>query len=143
VSFAHRLTPRFNHVDRAGIIFFSRAFEYAHNCFEELVGAALGNFDVVFDQLGFGMPLVHAETSYRKPMRLAEPLLIQARISQVGARSVTFVYEIAGEATGDLRCTVTLRHAFVTLPGFDPRAVPDEFLRAMDGLGLLPEQPAT
>ena len=42
MAFEYGLTARFHEVDRVGIVFFGRAYEYAHICFEEVLTAAFG-----------------------------------------------------------------------------------------------------
>ena len=41
-AFLHRLVVRFHEIDRAGIAYFTRAYEYCHAAFEEMLVAALG-----------------------------------------------------------------------------------------------------
>ncbi|MDP6943925.1 MAG: polyprenyl synthetase family protein [Myxococcota bacterium] len=45
MSFEHRLTVRFYEVDRAGIAFFGRVFEYCHAAYEALQLERRGRFD--------------------------------------------------------------------------------------------------
>lgn len=59
----------FQHVDAAGVLFFARLFEHAHQVYEgfmEVIGWPLPQL------LGEGalmLPIVHAEADYRSPMR--------------------------------------------------------------------------
>ncbi len=133
MSYKYRFTVRFHHVDRAGIAFFARAFEYAHDCFDEMLMEAFGHPDL--DELGFGMPLVSAEASYDQPLRLYDKLEIQARIQRVGERSVTYAHTVVDES-GQTRCTVRLRHAFVSFPEFKSCPVPQVFIDQMRTLDL-------
>lgn len=137
MAFEYVLTARFHEVDRVGIVFFARAYEYAHVCFEELLCAAFGEVSTLFEHLGFGMPLVHTEASYRRPIRHGDRLAVRATVDRLGERSVVFAYTITGADDADLRCTVRLKHAFVDLPGFEPRGVPEAFVDGMKRLDLL------
>ena len=139
MPFQHRVTARFHHVDRAGIVFFARAFEYAHDCFDEILIAAFDRPD--FDVLGFGMPLVHADASYKAPIRLYDELIVSAEITRIGDRSVTYAYRVDG-ADGVHRCVVTLRHAFVAYPDFRGIPVPPLFVARMKALQLIADDPA-
>ena len=134
MPFRHTVTPRFHEVDRVGIVFFGRAFEYAHICFEELLQAGFGGLDALVD-LGLAMPLVHVEADYRQPMRHAVPIAIEARITRCTRRSVTFEYTLGGH------CTVTLKHAFRRLSDFGAFDRPAAFDAAMAQAGVdLPAQ---
>jgi acyl-CoA thioester hydrolase len=137
VAFEYALTARFHEVDRVGIVFFARAYEYAHICFEELLAAAFGEVSSVFERHGFGMPLVHTEASYRSPIRHGDRLRVRGSIDVLSERSATFRYEVLG-ADDDLRCTVRLKHAFVHFPSFEPIAVPQAFTEGMQHIELIP-----
>ncbi|MBT9555150.1 MAG: acyl-CoA thioesterase [Myxococcales bacterium] len=131
VPFRHRQTARFFEIDRAGIVFFGRFYEYAHAAFEELLTAALGHSEAMFKELGFGMPLVHSEADYKAPVLMGDRLLIEVEVERLGEKSVTFRYTISGEADGKLRAVVRLVHAFVDLATFRPIPVAPALL---DGL---------
>lgn len=139
MAFEHTVTVRFHEVDRAGIVFFGRAFEYCHIAFEELLTAALGHVAAGLERGGWGMPLVHAEADYRRPMRMGDRLAIALAVERVGRRSIAFAYAIRGP-DGDLRATARLVHAFVDLDGFRPRDVPAELLQGLSRLGLWPHE---
>jgi YbgC/YbaW family acyl-CoA thioester hydrolase len=138
MAFEHRVTARFHEVDRAGIVFFGRAFEYAHVCFEEMLAAAFGEVATVFDRHGFGMPLVHAEADYSAPTRQGDRLIVRLTVERASERSVTFAYAIVGE-DGRLRVTVRLVHAFVDFADFRKLPMPAAFREGLRRLDLLPD----
>ena len=136
--FTHEFTVRFQHVDRAGIAFFARAFEYCHEAFEELlIASAQLN---VFESEGWGMPLVHAEADFRAPMRLGDRLRVTVRVAELGERSIQFAFDIT-DLDGELRARVRHVHAFIDLTSFRPRAVPEGLRAGLDRLGLLQDLP--
>ena len=133
-QFTHATTVRFQHVDRAGIAFFARAFEYSHEAFEELLAAAgLSN---VFEVEGWGMPLVHADADFRAPMRLGDRLQVQVSVRELGSKSITFAFRIVG-ADAVLRAEVRHVHAFIDLKTFRPREVPQSFRAALERHGIV------
>ncbi|MGC6417557.1 MAG: acyl-CoA thioesterase [Bradymonadia bacterium] len=138
--FEYAFTPRFHEVDRAGIIFYGRAFQYAHVCFEEMLTVGFGDFDRVFDDVGVGCPLVHADASFSRPMRRGERLIARLQIERLSARSLTVLVEMVGADDGVLRCAVRQKHAFVRIADFTPCQCPDAFLDGLRRAGLeLPE----
>lgn len=141
MPYEHVVTVRFNEVDRAGIAFFGRVFEYCHACFEEMLMASGQPLLAIFDKGGYGLPLVHAEADYSRPMRLGDRLRISLRVARLGGRSITFAYEIRGAEADDLRANVRLIHACVSLDGFTGMSVPDALREALATLGLV-EEPA-
>ena len=143
MSFKHEFSPRFQEVDRAGIVFYGRAFDYAHICYEEMLTAAFGNFDHVYSTAGVGLPLVHADSSFRKPMLRGERLVATMEIERLSQRSITFNCTISGIADGEIRCVVRQKHAFVAFPEFEPTERPPDFLDRLLAIGMVEPKPAS
>ena len=139
MPFVHHHRARFFEVDRAGIVFFGRVYEYCHAAFEELLCAIYGDLEEWFDQLEIGMPLVHSEADHRAPIRIGDPLIIELSVDRLSERSITFAYRILGEQDGRLRARVQLVHAFVELGRFAPSGPPLGFVEGLTRLGLLAE----
>jgi YbgC/YbaW family acyl-CoA thioester hydrolase len=123
-------------VDRSGIVYFGRFFEYCHIAYEEMLSAIFGGLEGVFGQRDWGMPLVHAEADYQRPMRLDDTLTIELSIARLGGSSVTFAYRVLGD-DGEQRATAQLVHAFVDMETFKGRPAPDEFRQGVRDLGLV------
>lgn len=136
----HELTVRFNEVDRAGIAFFGRVFEYCHEAFEELLVAGGSSLAAVFDEEGWGMPLVHADADYSKPLRLSERIAVSVEVERLGRTSLTLAFEVRGATEADLRARVRHVHAFVDMERFEPIPVPTLMIDVLRGAGLLEEQ---
>lgn len=135
--FSHTVTVRFHEVDRAGILFFGRVFEYCHVAFEEMMAAhAGGGLPHVFDDLGWGMPLVHAEADYERPMRMGDQIRVDMSVERIGSSSLTFGFELIG-ADGRRHATVRLVHAFTDLNRLAKRGVPPEIPDVCRRAGLL------
>jgi YbgC/YbaW family acyl-CoA thioester hydrolase len=136
-TFDRTVTARFYESDPAGIVFFSRFFEYCHLVFEEMLGEALGGIDQLLAR-GWGLPLAHAECDYTQPVRVGDRLRVVMAVERVGERSITFGYVVHGQG-GSPCARVKLVHVFVERPSFQPAAVPAELLAALRRLGLLAE----
>ena len=92
--FSHPFRVRFADVDSFRISYFSRAFEYAHAAFEELLVACELPLSDIIETERVGMPLVHAEADYVKPMRLGESLEVRTTVERLGSSSITFGHTI-------------------------------------------------
>jgi acyl-CoA thioesterase FadM len=137
MAFHHRFTARFHQVDSAGVVFFGRFFEIAHDAFEAFLDEAFGA-DSPMDGGGWAMPLVHAEADFRRPVRRGDRLLVETRVLRASTRSVTFAHRIRGaDDPADERAVVQLKHAFVALPAFHSIDRPPVFAEACQRLGLL------
>lgn len=128
---------RFHEVDRAGIVYFARPFEWCHVAYEELLHELFGGVEPIFTVKDWGTPLVHAQADYRRPFKLDERVQIDVTVARVGRGSVEYAYalSVCGDAPGEPRATVRLRHAFVGRD-WKPRAVPEELLQGLRRLGL-------
>jgi len=122
-------TVRFSEVDAAGIVFFSRVFEWCHHAFEDVLRARGLPITDVADRPWL-MPLVHASADYRRPLRLGDAVDIAVQDPQLGEGSVTWSFEIRG-ADG-VCATVRHVHACIDRETFRPIPVPDSVRRALE-----------
>ena len=130
MAFCHNFKPRFHEVDRAGIIFFGRVFEYAHIAFEELLFTVFGDWDQLFHKHSVGLPLVSAKSDFKIPLRQSENLTIEVRVVHVGRRALTFRHDIV-DTSGRIRASVRLTHAAIDLQTFKSRPLPDMLLEGL------------
>jgi YbgC/YbaW family acyl-CoA thioester hydrolase len=136
MSFVHHVTVRFYEIDRAGIAFFGRFFEYAHAAFEEMQLAAFGDMERRLTEAPFLMPLVHAESDFAAPVRLGDRLSVALDVERLGETSITFRYAVTGE-DGAPRATVRLVHAFIERATWKKCPGPAVFTEGLRRLGLL------
>ncbi len=134
MPFEHTVTARFFEIDRVGIVFFGRFFEYCHVTFEELLAQATGGIEASLRQ-GWGLPLVHASADFKAPVRLGDRLRVVVELEQRSTRSLTFGYQIFGPDNG-LRATCRLVHACVELATMTACAVPHDLIEALERAGL-------
>lgn len=141
MSFEFKKVIRFKEVDAAGIVFFSRFFEFAHDAFEALLQDMKMGLAYMLHETDWIMPLVHVEADYHAPLRLGEEILIQVRVQHCGSRSITFAFEFIGVSDECRRAVVIHRHAFVDKGIAHSRAMPAEFRAALIERGLLKAAP--
>lgn len=134
-TFEHTLTVRFHEVDRAGIVFFGRIFEYCHVGFEELLSAM--ELTSVFHDENWGMPLVHAEADFKRPMFMGEKITVSLCVEKTGEGSLTFGFEVLGAADRKVRAVAKHVHAFVELEKMRPTPFPPTLLKSLRGMGLV------
>lgn len=140
-GFATELNVRFPDVDAAGIVYFAKAFDYAHLAWEELLSAGGLPLHEAIPGRPWILPLIHAEADYRRPMRFGERLRVEASLTDVGGSTVTLRYAIKGN-DGELRATVTLVHCAVDKASARRITLPDEVLEVLGRAGLgLPGSP--
>lgn len=84
---------RFHQADPAGWMFFGRAFELAHDCFEDFLQHLGLNWKDWFQNSRYAMPIRKAEADYRRPLPAGAEFQIRAHVSRLGETSVTLKFE--------------------------------------------------
>ena len=120
VAFETTLRVRFSDVDAAGVVYFSRIYEYCHAAFEDMLRAAQMPLEGLLHATGWGMPLVHSEADYHRPLRLGECLQVEVEVEKCTDRRVTFSFRIVDEQ-GQVRARASHEHACVGMEDFRPR----------------------
>jgi len=137
-AFVTRLRVRFHEIDRAGIAYFARSFQYCHEAFEDMLSRALKtDLERFFRESTWMLPLVHAESDYAAPIVLGQDLRIELRVAHLGKSSVVFSYRVVGEPDGVERAKVKLVHACVEREGFRKRPLPPPLIAGFKALGLI------
>lgn len=140
-AFERTLLVHFHEIDRAGIVYFARIFEYCHRVYEELLAEVVGPLEPFFQQKDWGLPLVHAEADYARPLRLGDRVRVRLEVERLGERSATFAYTLTCAATGEPRARARLVHACVSLgDGFAPRPLHPDYVAGLRRLGLVADQ---
>ena len=93
---------KFEEVDAAGIVFFARFVNYAHEAMEHFFGALEGGYAGLIMEKRIGFPAVHVEVSFKSPLRYGDTLRIETTAGKVGTRSAVFHYRMRNARTGEL-----------------------------------------
>lgn len=96
-GFVHQLRVLYGDTDTAGIVYHANYLRY----FEAARGAYLRALGLPYAELerrGMVWPIVESRLRHRRPARYDDLLSVHARITQLGAATITFVYEVRSEA---------------------------------------------
>jgi 4-hydroxybenzoyl-CoA thioesterase len=123
---AYERPVRFDEVDPAGIVFFARFMNYAHEAMENFFSDLEGGYAGLIQTRRIGFPTVRLEADFKIPLRYGDMLRVETSCSKLGNTSATFVHEMRSAANGAL-CAV-VRHVVVTvkLGVLEPCAMPDD-----------------
>jgi 4-hydroxybenzoyl-CoA thioesterase len=124
--FVFRRPVRFAEVDAAGLVFFPRYHEYCHDALEAFFGELPGGYAALFRERDLGVPTVHLETDFKRPLRYGDVARFEMVIERVGRTSLTFCHTIRRESDGSVAATV--RHVVVMtrISTLTPVPVPDD-----------------
>lgn len=120
--FVYRLPVRFHDVDSAGIVFFARIFQYAHDAYEAWLRTIGFSLDRPAAERGYGFPLVHAEADFHKPILPGQEVVIELAPVAVGESSYTIRSRLS-LPEGEALATVTTVHACVDWASRRPRPI--------------------
>lgn len=122
-----------NDVDAAGVVFYARIMAMAHESYEE----AMAGIGLALDELiragRLGLPLVHAEADFQRPLRHGE--LVETRVALARIGESSFSVRI-GFAVGGAPCAqVTQVHACVDMDRLAAVPIPEPMRAALGRLG--------
>jgi len=102
---------RFAHCDPAGIIFYPRYFDLAHEAKEDWFREALDwPFPLLIGKLGHGFPIVRLAAQFAAPSRLGERLDFVVSVRTMGRTSLGLDYEASCAGQLRMRASTTVVH---------------------------------
>lgn len=101
---------RFEEVDAAGIVFFARFANYAHEAMEHLFGGVEGGYPGLILRRRIGFPAVKLAAEFHRPVRYGDVLRIETTVARLGNRSLDLRYRmrLGGELAAELLHTVVV-----------------------------------
>ena len=109
--FIYERPVRFEDVDAANIVFFSRFLNYCHEAMEALLAPIQGGYAGLVIDRRLGLPAVRVEADFKSPLRFGDVALIGVVVEHIGNSSCTFRYEFT-RAKGAVPVAV-VRHIVV------------------------------
>lgn len=102
-AFRASLKVRFGDIDQAGIVYYPRFLHYFHVALEEFFSNELGiDYPTVVLRHRIGLPTVHLETDFRRPLRFGDNFEVEVRVMNVGNTAITFGYTAYLEDQSDI-----------------------------------------
>jgi 4-hydroxybenzoyl-CoA thioesterase len=126
MAFRSQLKIRFGDIDHAGIVYYPRFLHYFHVALEEFFGHALEiDYPALIDEHRIGLPTVHLETDWRRPLRYGDPIEVEVSVLKIGKTSITFEYRVFKQ--GEDKPWVVGHNVVVCMDmaGFKKKDVPD------------------
>jgi 4-hydroxybenzoyl-CoA thioesterase len=102
MSFRSLLKIRFGDIDHAGIVYYPRFLHYFHIALEEFFGQELEvDYPVLIDEHRMGLPTVHLETDFSRPLRYGDLIEVEVSVLNFGKTSITFGYRVFKKGESD------------------------------------------
>ena len=100
------------HVDSAGVVFFARFFELAHDAYERFMEALGHPLPPDMARSDLILPIVHAHSDYHGFLRLGDRVRITVSVEKISTRSYGLTYAFC-RADGESCATVRTVHVAV------------------------------
>lgn len=120
-------------IDAAGIAFSGRLVTIALEALEAGLSRAGLDFATVIRDGRFGVPLVHLEADFRRPLRHGDAVELDLVCERIGEHSYTCRVDLV-PADGAVAASVRFVAAVVDLTTFRPCAVPAAYRAALERL---------
>lgn len=121
-TFIEKRRINFYDCDPAGIIFFSRVFEFAHGAYEQLIQSIYKEEDY-WNNDKYVVPIIKSESTYIKPMKYGDEITINVNVSTLRSSSFELSYNMVS-AGGELHCSVKTIHVFVDKNSWKKTEIP-------------------
>lgn len=92
--YTYKTTVKLHDTDAAGLLFFSNQFKMVHEAYETLLESIGLGFATLIRKKDYFLPIVHAESDYKKPLFVADRLTIEVTVEHIGKTSFTFAYTL-------------------------------------------------
>lgn len=111
--------------DPAGIIFFSRVFEFCHAAYEQLIQSFELEEDY-WDNPSYVVPIIHTECDYYKPLKYGDEISIEVLVTQLKNSSFELTYKLIlnKETCASLKTV----HVFVSREDWNKMEIPTEIM---------------
>lgn len=111
----------FSDCDPAGIIFYSRVFEYCHRVYEELVNS-FGLNENYWSNREYIVPIIKASSNYIKPLKYNDEIIIKLFVQHIKNSSFELHYEIFKD--NNLYVTANTVHVFINSVSWEKIEIP-------------------
>jgi 4-hydroxybenzoyl-CoA thioesterase len=124
--FRSLLKVRFGDIDHAGIVYYPRFLHYFHVALEEFFGSQVDvDYATVINEHRVGLPTVHLETDFYRPLRYGEQIEIEVNVVNLGRTSITWKYTVYVEGEAEPAIEGSNVTVCLDMETFKKREIPD------------------
>jgi 1,4-dihydroxy-2-naphthoyl-CoA hydrolase len=90
----YRFRVSLHDTDAAGVLFFGHLFRHLHDAYERLMQSIDFPVEEVIREGVLGLPVIHAEADFRRPLRHGDEVAVQMSVTELEAKQFTISYRI-------------------------------------------------
>ena len=120
-------------VDRAGIVYFPRFFDFFHRALEDFFGAEVGvPYHAIGDELHIALPVVRIESDFESPLAHGDLVTVELETEKVGAHALTLRFRIFRPGATAPAAVSRVVVCAIEVPGWKKTAIPERVRRAFE-----------
>jgi len=125
-------TVKLHETDAAGILFFGNYFKVAHDAYESFMTSIGFDFNWIINEADFLLLIAHAESEYRRSLRLGESLAVEMSVESLGQSSFVLNYIVTNESNDPVAILKTV-HVAVAKETNIKMHLPEELRKKLSG----------
>ncbi len=129
MTYTYPYTIALHDTDAAGIMYSANLIRICHQAYEafmESIGFGIGR---LLKERPFGMPVVHIEGDFQKPVRVGDKVEIRVRMAEIRRSSVRTAYELV--KGGEVIASAAIVHVCVSVEKRRAMELPEEFRKKL------------
>jgi 4-hydroxybenzoyl-CoA thioesterase len=132
MAFLSRHLVRFADIDRAGIVYYPRFFDFFHRSFEDFFADEVGTpYHRMIDERRVGFPIVHVDSDFKIPLQHGDLITIEVTTAKIGNRSLAMRYRAFRPAMTTPAAVATITQACLHMGTFATMPIPDDVRAAL------------
>ncbi len=133
MAFRIRQPVRHPDVDRAGIVYFPRFYDFFHRALEDFFAQEVGvPYWELAEVMGISFPAVHIETDFERPLAHGDRVTVEIETEKVGERSISLRYRIYRPDSSEPAARSRIVLACIEVPNWTPSVVPEKVRKAFE-----------
>jgi len=136
IVYNHNIKVYYKDIDKMGIVYYSRYFEYFEEARTELlksIGLEVSNIE----NEGIHLPVIESHCEYKKGATFEEQLIIKTSISKIPRSKLKIKYKVFSKGYNDLCVKGYTVHAFINKNG-KPTKPPFNIIAIFKDKGIEP-----
>lgn len=120
-------------VDRAGIVYFPRFYDFFHRALEDFFRDEVKvPYHAIGEELGIALPVVRIETDFESPLAHGDLVAIELETERVGVHAVTLRYRVFRPGSAAPAAVSRVVICAIEVPGWRKAPIPEKVRAAFE-----------
>ncbi len=120
-------------VDRAGIVYFPRFYDFFHRALEDFFSHEVGvPYHALGEQLRIALPVVRIETYFERPLAHGDLVTVELETEKLGEHALTLRYRVVRPGASEPAAVSRIVLCAIEVPGWKKAPIPALVRRAFE-----------